>query len=181
MCDALAVLELIVPAINSALKESKATVMRFSSSPWLLGPFMFVLASGCSGDGFYSVSGTVKLESGEPLPNAFVTFTPVDDSGQVANASIATGQTDEDGWFELTTMSPGDGAYAGTYKVTVIESDPDQPESSDNVDLEDLINQPETPFRSVVHENYTMPSATPLVHEVPASGSVAITLKKDGT
>jgi hypothetical protein len=48
-----------------------------------------------------------------PLENAVVTFVP-DGEGR-----MATGITDKNGNFALTTFSTGDGAIPGDYKVTV--------------------------------------------------------------
>lgn len=66
-----------------------------------------------------SVSGQVKA-NGKPLPYATVTFIPQSGDGQ-----IASGQTDEQGNYELFTLMSGAtvdesrGAVPGQYKVTV--------------------------------------------------------------
>jgi hypothetical protein len=59
------------------------------------------------------VSGTVTLD-GKPLAGATVTFEPVEKGGKKA-----TGKTDENGAYVLTTSKAGDGALPGKYKVTV--------------------------------------------------------------
>jgi hypothetical protein len=69
-------------------------------------------ASGGSRKPVYDASGTVKL-FGAPLPEATVTFAPLD--GQ----PTAFGTTDDSGTFKLTTYDFGDGAAAGKYKVII--------------------------------------------------------------
>src|SRR5262249_58322349 len=52
--------------------------------------------------------------NGQPLAGATVTFHPAEEGRRPAS-----GRTDDDGTFELTTFHPGDGALPGTYKITV--------------------------------------------------------------
>lgn len=69
-------------------------------------------ASGASRKPVFEASGTVKL-FGAPLPEATVTFAPLD--GQ----PTAFGATDDSGTFKLTTYDFGDGGAAGKYKVII--------------------------------------------------------------
>ena len=69
-------------------------------------------ASGASRKPVFEASGTVKL-FGAPLPEATVTFAPLD--GQ----PTAFGTTDDAGTFQLTTYDFGDGGAAGKYKVII--------------------------------------------------------------
>lgn len=73
---------------------------------WLLG---------CSGNDdkmeTAPVTGVVKVH-GEAIEGATVTFYP--DKGK-----YATGMTDAEGKFTLTTYETGDGAVVGTHKVTI--------------------------------------------------------------
>jgi hypothetical protein len=69
------------------------------------------LLAGCGG-GLIRTTGVVELD-GAPIPNAAVMFLPV------KGGRPATGRTDAAGHFVLTTFEPGDGAAAGTYKVTI--------------------------------------------------------------
>lgn len=62
--------------------------------------------------GLVRVSGTVKLAD-TPVEGATVTFQP---DGQARSAS---GLTDKNGLYKLTTLNPGDGALPGSYKVTI--------------------------------------------------------------
>ena len=63
-------------------------------------------------DGVVKVAGTVTYE-GKPIEGASVVFGP-DGEGRAA-----TGMTDANGRFQLTTLQPGDGALPGRYKVAV--------------------------------------------------------------
>lgn len=73
------------------------------------------LTAGCGpkGPAMVPVSGVVKLD-GAPVPaGAGVTFMPV------GTGRPATGQTDQDGRFTLTTEKANDGALEGEYVVAV--------------------------------------------------------------
>src|SRR4029079_12690139 len=91
------------------------------SSALLVG---ITLAAGCSDDGFgrqrYSVRGTVTYK-GEKLARGQISFVPVPGAsgGQAASGQI------EDGYYSLSTLTPGDGALPGRYKVTVVARDAD--------------------------------------------------------
>src|SRR4051812_32834985 len=79
------------------------------------------LIAGCSDDGFgrqrYSVQGTVTYK-GEDLAKGQIAFVPDEaQGGQVASAQI------ENGYYSLSTLTPGDGALPGKYKVTVVARD----------------------------------------------------------
>jgi hypothetical protein len=63
---------------------------------------------------------------GKPLGGALVIFHPRDDRSPQATRSYA--KTEPDGSFALSTYSPGDGAPAGHYIVTVLVQDVDEAE-----------------------------------------------------
>ena len=69
------------------------------------------------------VEGVVTLD-GKPVPGAVVTFVPVDDKQGVS----ATGTTDDEGRYTLTTIERGvrggSGAVAGEYYVGVVKDKP---------------------------------------------------------
>ncbi len=65
----------------------------------------------------HPVSGQVKFQ-GKPMAHAVITFVPASDS-LVIGSSRPHATADEDGRYELTTISPGDGAPIGDYKVTI--------------------------------------------------------------
>ena len=76
---------------------------------------------GCSDDGLarrYSVSGKVTYK-GEPLPKGLISFISPDPEGRSALGTI------EKGYYTLTTQDPGDGAFPGTYTVTITSKTPD--------------------------------------------------------
>jgi hypothetical protein len=77
-------------------------------------PALVLLAVGCGGPGKpVKVEGIVTLD-GKPLPGATVTFAPV------GGGRSASGRTDADGSFRLTTFRTDDGALPGEYKVMVV-------------------------------------------------------------
>ena len=82
----------------------------------LLLPALLLTAAGCGGQGRpVKVEGVVTLD-GHPLPGATVTFAPdPPESGRAAS-----GRTDADGSFRLTTFQSDDGALPGEYKVIVV-------------------------------------------------------------
>ncbi len=74
------------------------------------------LAIACSDDGLekrYPVTGMVNYQ-GKPLEKGVINFVPDKPDGRSATGSI------KDGYYSLTTLSPEDGAFAGTYKVTIV-------------------------------------------------------------
>lgn len=87
------------------------------SGAWakLAGAALLACVAGCGGSQpkTYPVTGTVTSQ-GKPLPDAIVTFVP-------EQGRHASGVTDAEGKFTLTTVQPGDGAMAGRYRVIVSE------------------------------------------------------------
>jgi len=80
---------------------------------------LLLSAMGCGGPGkpkVAKVKGVVKYR-GQPLANAGVAFHP-------ANGRTATGQTDDNGEFTLSTFGTADGAIIGEHTVTVSKQDP---------------------------------------------------------
>ena len=81
-------------------------------------------AAGCGGPagvpGVVKVSGTVTLD-GTPVEGATVTFQPEGD------ARAASGRTDANGVFQLTTLNSGDGALPGNYKVSISKMEDTDP------------------------------------------------------
>ena len=91
----------------------RALALRLSCSVLFAIP-VFIVA-GCGDDGLgtrYPVSGTVTYK-GEKVKKATITFHPKVAEGRGASGEVVDGQ------YSLTTQTPGDGAFAGTYKVTV--------------------------------------------------------------
>jgi hypothetical protein len=93
--------------------------MRIGMYRSLLVSFFFLVlltAIGCGGKAAdaVKVEGVVTLD-GKPLSGATITFYPVEESG----GHSASGRTDSDGSFRLTTYRTDDGALPGEYKVIV--------------------------------------------------------------
>lgn len=85
--------------------------------PRLAALFALLVPLGCGpNDGLeprLPVSGRVTY-NGEPLPRGSIRFEPEDPNA----ARPATGLI-EDGRYRLTTLTPGDGAIPGQYKVAI--------------------------------------------------------------
>jgi hypothetical protein len=64
------------------------------------------------------VSGTVTLDD-KPVDGARVAFTPTSTTGTAA----ASGVTDANGRYKLTTRNPGDGALPGNYLVMISKTE----------------------------------------------------------
>ena len=80
-----------------------------------LGGLGLLLGSGGDDDGLpqrYHVSRKVTY-NGKPARPGTINFLPQDGEGQGASGPI------NDGAYDLTTLTPGDGAIPGTYRVTV--------------------------------------------------------------
>jgi hypothetical protein len=79
------------------------------------------LLCGCGGkeawDTSYPAKGVVKYK-GKPIKDAELLLFPVDEL--VPESVRPRGKTNENGEFILSTYGTGDGAPAGSYKVTVI-------------------------------------------------------------
>lgn len=96
---------------------------------------------GCGGEDViptYPVTGTVT-QKGKPISGAIVAFTPV------AGGPAASGVTDAQGVYTLTTRSSGDGAVEGKYQVTVAKYDQKppakQPVADKETDPNDITNE----------------------------------------
>ena len=77
--------------------------------------YCFVAAIGCGGvddaPKTVAVTGVVTYQ-GKPMPNLSVGFIP-------ETGMLASGMTDAEGRFEMTTSAPGDGAIPGLHKVAI--------------------------------------------------------------
>src|SRR5947208_10478634 len=88
--------------------------------PWVLvGLFLcpvLLSSAGCGNRGLGKVEGVVTLD-GAPLSGATVSFMPV------GEGRAASGLTDGNGYFQLTTFRTDDGALPGDYRVIVVLDD----------------------------------------------------------
>jgi hypothetical protein len=124
-------------------------------------------------------SGTVVLESGEPLANANVTF------NSVSGGPMSFGKTDAQGRFSLTTADGKEGAYPGQYTITLLvtgsvgEADKNMV-SSEKAILKERDRLTRLP-KTKIHANYGNAAKTPLKADIPAKGDVKLTVTKNGT
>lgn len=92
-----------------------------SYSPLLLAFGLLLTTIGCGSGGEKGVAratGTITLD-GAPVPNVLVTFTPQADASSPSPGKSATGQTDAQGKFSLSTYNIDDGAVIGSHVVMV--------------------------------------------------------------
>jgi hypothetical protein len=137
------------------------------------------------------VDGVVLLD-GKPLKDAMVTFVPEEGGGR-----LAAGLTDEDGNFELTTGTSGDGALPGSYKVTVAVPPPPDPDAvvvtkypPSDEDWKRILMAGKRGAQKRPHQKpqktpnmpktvYGDPVKTPLKCEVPTDGKVTFKVRSD--
>lgn len=75
---------------------------------------------GCGGPEMAPVEGKVSF-NGKPVKEAQVTFAPVPTSAEDKEpGKAATGFTDENGRYALSTFQPLDGAIVGKHRVLVV-------------------------------------------------------------
>jgi hypothetical protein len=147
---------------------------------------VLVTSAGCGGGSKpVKVEGTVTLD-GKPLPRATVSFMPV------GEGRAASGETDADGIFRLTTFRTNDGALPGEYKVivTVTELDPrmSKPSQEWSVEERKAARMTMSPMGKkqaaekkhktppAVPAVYSDPKRTPLKEVVPPPGKVELDL-----
>lgn len=79
-------------------------------------PLFAGIGCGQKGPALYPVTGKVTLADGRPIERATVVLHPV---GGAGDAVKPRGTVAADGTFTLTSLTTGDGAPAGEYRVTV--------------------------------------------------------------
>jgi hypothetical protein len=104
----------------------------------------------------YPVTGTVTYQ-GKPLAEATVIFRLKE------GTYSATGRTDAQGKYKLSTFNPGDGAPAGEYVVAIValESVPAEEEE-----------KPVRPPKSLIPEKYSRPETSGLTALVKQEANV---------
>ena len=140
---------------------------------------MTLILPGCSSTNKpVEVEGIVLLDN-EPVAEATVLFIPEGNSGQPAH-----GMTDENGKFQLTTFKENDGAFPGSYKVTVTKSvAPPQPPEADPGDAQSVVAhfkaiKQQKKVKSPLPAMYANAQATLFHYTVPVEGKVTLELKK---
>jgi hypothetical protein len=128
------------------------------------------LAAGCGGTSLAPVRGVVKLD-GSPLADASVEFIAQDQGGR-----DASGFTDANGVFTISTFKPGDGAMPGKYKVVIQPTAAvEGPPAASMEEAQKGLSRARSKAPSVP-EKYTRPDQTPLTQDVPPAGEVVIDL-----
>lgn len=135
-----------------------------------------VVTCGCSGhlDGApqvdcVPVSGRVTY-GGQPLVNYRVTFVPVD------GRRAATGVTDADGKFVLSTNQSGDGAPPGECKVAVSwEGPPISDTGGQDAPIENPKDMPAPPVK--LPPKYSDPEQSGIKQQVPPDGLENVVLE----
>jgi hypothetical protein len=150
----------------------------FSNRSWTaatVGACWVALAAGCGAKPI-PTKGVVLFDD-RPLPNATVQF-----HSQEPGGHDATGYTNAQGAFELTTNRLGDGAFPGSYKITVryseeVEVSPDL-KSAEDVQKAMVQGGASRQPAIVLPETYTRSDQTPLTHRVPEDGDVKLDLRR---
>ncbi len=134
---------------------------------------LFLSTIGCKPSGDFTptvpASGVLQF-NGQPLPDHLVIF-------NIDGGRSATGHSGPDGRFVLGTNTEGDGAMAGTHKVSVTYVGP-PPDLHSGSDLPPELPPPKFKISS----KYEDPETANLTFEVPPSGTsdLVIDLKPGG-
>ena len=127
--------------------------------------------AGCGGAETSPVEGVVLLD-GKPLADASVQFVPQ------GTGRDATGQTDKNGEFAMSTFQPRDGVLPGDYKV-VISPPLGTPDPTQYATVEEAMNaasKARPPKASTFPQKYARPDQTPLKQEVPVQEKLKLEL-----
>jgi hypothetical protein len=127
-------------------------------------------------EGLVSASGTVMF-NGTPVEGAAIIFAPVSEGTNIRTASATTGTN---GRFTLMTLYPADGAFPGTYKVTVEKTD-----TTGNVRMDDTDGRSSRVvdtrmITDLLPLKYGDVSTTDLTVEIPPRGDRNIVLELSG-
>jgi hypothetical protein len=132
------------------------------------------LVTGCSAKPV-PTKGVVIFKE-KPLANATVVF-----HSQEPDGKSATGQTDAQGQFELTTSTLKDGAMPGEYKVTIQYQEPLElpPGLKSPQEIQEATAKARASHKPSIElpEMYTRVDQTPLRHHVPSDGEARFLLQ----
>jgi hypothetical protein len=132
---------------------------------------LFLMAfSGCGNSGKLSglapCSGTLTM-NGSPVVKATVVFSPK--SGTEMRAAAA--ETDEQGKFVMTTMTPNDGVTPGEFAVSVVKHEAYGPEMKPTKDEDGNDFTPPRPTKNVLPAKYASSASSGLVFTIPPEGN----------
>lgn len=131
------------------------------------------LGAGCSKNRTSPVKGEVLLD-GKPLAGASVQFI------SQADGRTATGETNQDGQFTMSTFEPGDGVLAGSYKVVISPplgtADPAQYTTTEDAMNAAAKAPPKKATGPAFPAKYSRADQTPLTQDVPVKGAVTFEL-----
>jgi len=162
--------------MNAALKSAKRPLATLAAAC-----LSVALGFGCGDDGLgkrYSVSGTVKYK-GQPVPFGRINFVP--DKPDAAATGGASGDI-KDGTYTLTTLTPNDGAFPGTYFVCVEARDPVDGEkireevkkkgANTGILPPEMVGKASKNSKNHVPDKYGVPTSSPLKAEVKSSATL---------
>ena len=138
---------------------------------WFTCLLLALALAGCGGAGTTPVEGVVVLD-GKPLANASVQFVPQ------GTGRDATGQTNQNGEFAMSTFQPRDGVLPGDYKVVISPplGTPDPTQYATAEEAMSTASKAPAPKGSTFPQKYARPDQTPLKQTVPAPGKVKFEL-----
>jgi hypothetical protein len=150
---------------------------RFTPSLALRASVLALTLAGCGGSRTTPVAGVVLLD-GKPLADASIQFVPQ------GSGRDATGQTDKNGQFVMSTFKPRDGVVRGAYKVVISPpagtADPSQYATAEEAMAAATKMPPKKePAAATFPQKYTRPDQTPLTQEVPVKGPVRFELQRN--
>lgn len=147
----------------------------------LLSVVSLLAASGCSA--YSPVEGTVLLD-GKPLAGATVTLIPARHAGKAAS-----GVTNQDGVFRVTTDQTEDGAPRGEYRVIITALEPpidftpnpllslERNKTAWEKAMAQQKKDKTSAGRPAIASRYQDPTRTPLKLRVPPDGRVEFALE----
>jgi hypothetical protein len=140
---------------------------------WVGASAVLIASLGCGNDrvSVYRVHGKVTLDGKPMRGGGAISFMPA--GGQAGKA--AGGEIAEDGSYELTTYSPGDGSMAGEFRVVinqVVEKEPEMTQDGQKAAKAATV----VPPADRIPDIYSDPVRTPLTAKVEAKSPNEINL-----
>ncbi|MDR2441444.1 MAG: hypothetical protein LBE12_18950 [Planctomycetaceae bacterium] len=124
-------------------------------------------------DGLSPAQGIVTLDN-VPVTGASVSFSPVSGSETMR---AAAGQTDAQGQFIMTTLSPQDGVMPGEFIVTVVKYEKYGPPPAKKVDESGEDITPPHPEKNVLPSKYESRESSDIKIMIPAAGDKNIKIE----